>query len=193
MDIEKSLYRVAVVSRKPHSQCGSCSNMRQTFEINNPFFPALRAGLRLWTLVIGCMLASLLAGAAEQPFMVIRLNSQHHPGVHEVSPQTRTGFQHCVSAALVNGPGWVPVFKALHDVSGLPVGSRPGAGCYTDSAPRGMIERRLIWPGRSGVCRILSTSSRPRSKTAGSTRRARPRTGWRSIQCGNERNQRWNS
>ena len=60
-------------------------------------------------------------------------------GVHEVSPQTRMGFQHCGPAALVNGSDWAPVFKALHDVSGLPVGSRPGAGFYTDYEPRGMI------------------------------------------------------
>jgi hypothetical protein len=62
-------------------------------------------------------------------------------GVHEVSPQTRMGFQHCGPGALVNGPDWTPVFKALKDESGLPVGSRPGAGFYTDYAPRGMIEK----------------------------------------------------
>jgi hypothetical protein len=62
-------------------------------------------------------------------------------GVHEVSPQTRMGFQHCGPAALVNGPDWAPVFKALHEESGLPVGSRPGAGFYTDYAPRGMIAK----------------------------------------------------
>ena len=62
-------------------------------------------------------------------------------GVHEVSPQTRMGFQHCGPGALVNGPDWSPVFKALKDESGLPVGSRPGAGFYTDYAPRGMIAK----------------------------------------------------
>lgn len=62
-------------------------------------------------------------------------------GVHEVSPQTRMGFQHCGHSSAVNGPDWTPVFKALADESGLPVGSRPGAGFYTDYAPRGMIAK----------------------------------------------------
>ena len=60
-------------------------------------------------------------------------------GVHAVSPETRMGFQHC--GTIFNGPDWSPVFKALKEESGWPVGSRPGAGFYTDYAPRGMIDK----------------------------------------------------
>ncbi len=50
---------------------------------------------------------------------------------HEVSPETRFAYQH--------GP-WrnnaqLAIFKAMHEATGLPVGSRPGGGMYFDQNP----------------------------------------------------------
>ena len=53
--------------------------------------------------------------------------------MHEVSPETRFAYQH--------GP-WrnnvqLAIFKALHEATGLSVGSRPGGGAYYDQDPNG--------------------------------------------------------
>ena len=51
--------------------------------------------------------------------------------MHEVSPETKLAYQH--------GP-WrndaqLAIFKAMHEATGLPVGSRPGGGMYYDQNP----------------------------------------------------------
>ena len=64
--------------------------------------------------------------------------------VHEVSPESRIGLEHCGPEwGLYSGPDWVPTFKALAEVSGLPVGSRPGGGYYTDHRPREVLDKAL--------------------------------------------------
>ncbi len=62
--------------------------------------------------------------------------------VHSVAPDCPMGFQHCGHEwGLYNGPDWRPVFDAMADATGRPVGSRPGGGFYADHAPRGMIDK----------------------------------------------------
>ena len=52
---------------------------------------------------------------------------------HEVSPETRLAYQH---APWRNG-AQLAIFKAMHEATGLPVGSRPGGGAYYDQDPNG--------------------------------------------------------
>lgn len=61
--------------------------------------------------------------------------------VHAIAPACRMGLQHAghENGSLYNGHDHAPIFQALADSSGLPVGSRPGAGFYRDHAPREMI------------------------------------------------------
>ncbi len=58
--------------------------------------------------------------------------------VHEVSPETRMGYQHghqtCTTRQL-------RIYEALYKATGLPVGSRPGGGTYTDYWPLGILEK----------------------------------------------------
>lgn len=58
--------------------------------------------------------------------------------VHEVSPETRMGYQHghqtCTTRQL-------RIYEALYKATGLPVGSRPGGGAYTDYWPLGILEK----------------------------------------------------
>lgn len=51
--------------------------------------------------------------------------------VHEVSPETRLALQHGSGFDVDN----LPVFRALREATGLPVGSRPGGGLYYDDVP----------------------------------------------------------
>ena len=52
-------------------------------------------------------------------------------GVRDVSPETFFGLQHgCGSGAKE-----LPVYEALHEVTGHPVGTRPGGGAYYDFNP----------------------------------------------------------
>lgn len=57
--------------------------------------------------------------------------------VHEVSPETRMGYQHCIR----NDGMQSVVFDALADASGFPVRSRPGGGAYTDHQPYDLIDK----------------------------------------------------
>ncbi|MBM3889170.1 MAG: hypothetical protein FJ388_08590, partial [Verrucomicrobia bacterium] len=64
--------------------------------------------------------------------------------VHEVAPDCRLGLQHAGPEwGLYNGASLEPVFKMLAEVSGHPVGSRPGGGFYHDHRPREMITKAL--------------------------------------------------
>lgn len=61
------------------------------------------------------------------------------------APQCRFGLQHCDLAwGAYNGPDWEPVFRALQEVGGRPVGSRPGGGFYADHRPREMLDKALF-------------------------------------------------
>ena len=51
--------------------------------------------------------------------------------VHGVSPETRLGLQHC----WWRNDSQLAVFNAMHEATGLPVGSRPGGGMYYDQDP----------------------------------------------------------
>ncbi len=65
--------------------------------------------------------------------------------VKAVAPDCRLGLQHCDPAwGGYNGPDWAPVFKILAQVSGKPVGSRPGGGVYVDHAPREMLGKAVF-------------------------------------------------
>ena len=55
--------------------------------------------------------------------------------VHRVSPETRLAYQH---GAWRNN-AQLAVFRALHEATGLAVGSRPGGGAYYDFDPRAQI------------------------------------------------------
>ena len=62
-----------------------------------------------------------------------------------VAPKCRLGLQHGDHAwGGYNGPDWEPVFRALREVSGRPVGSRPGGGFYVDHRPREMLDKALF-------------------------------------------------
>jgi len=64
--------------------------------------------------------------------------------VHEVSPESRIGLEHCGPEwGLYSGPDWAPTFKALAEVSGQALGSRPGGGYYTDHRPREVLDKAL--------------------------------------------------
>ena len=54
-------------------------------------------------------------------------------GFHAVSPKTRLAYQH----GKYRNDSQIAVFKALHEATGLPVGSRPGGGAYYDILPYG--------------------------------------------------------
>ena len=60
--------------------------------------------------------------------------------VHEVSPETRLAYQFAFDNDNVH---LVPVFKAMHEATGLPVGARPGGGRYYDSNPNDQILKCL--------------------------------------------------
>ena len=53
---------------------------------------------------------------------------------HEVSPGTRFGYQH----GRWRLDAMIALFQALHEATGLPVGSRPGGGSYYDQDPNGL-------------------------------------------------------
>ena len=61
--------------------------------------------------------------------------------VHEVSPETRLALQHGSGFDADN----LPVLRALHEATGLPVGSRPGGGLYYDDVPM----NQMLKPMRS--------------------------------------------
>jgi hypothetical protein len=62
-----------------------------------------------------------------------------------VAPDCRLGLQHCDQAwGGYNGPDWEPIFSVLQEVSGHPVGSRPGGGFYVDHRPREMLDKALF-------------------------------------------------
>lgn len=62
-----------------------------------------------------------------------------------VAPECRLALQHSDPVwGGYNGPDWHHVFRALYDVSGRPLGSRPGGGFYNDHQPRGMIHKALM-------------------------------------------------
>ena len=50
---------------------------------------------------------------------------------HKVSPTTRLAYQH----GDYRNDSLLAVFRALHEATGLPVGSRPGGGAYYDQNP----------------------------------------------------------
>ena len=59
--------------------------------------------------------------------------------MHEVSPETRFGYQHCHW----RNDAPLAIFKAMHEVTGLPVGSRPGGGSYYDHNPNPLIVKSI--------------------------------------------------
>lgn len=62
-----------------------------------------------------------------------------------VAPECRLGLQHCDQAwGGYIGPDLNNVFSTLSDISGKPVGSRPGGGFYNDHQPRLMIYKALM-------------------------------------------------
>ncbi len=64
--------------------------------------------------------------------------------VKAVAPACRLGLQHSDHAwGGYSGPDWTPIFETMARISGLPVGSRPGGGFYTDHAPREMLTKAL--------------------------------------------------
>ena len=58
-------------------------------------------------------------------------------GVHSVSPETRMGFQHCLRA----DGRQAKIFRAMYEVTGLPVRSRPGGGAYFDHNPYEQLDK----------------------------------------------------
>ena len=50
---------------------------------------------------------------------------------HRVSPETRLAYQH----GAYRNASQLAVFRAMHEATGLPVGSRPGGGAYYDQNP----------------------------------------------------------
>ena len=60
--------------------------------------------------------------------------------VHEVSPETRLAYQHCSW----RNDAQLAVFKAMHEATGLPVGSRPGGGMYFDQNPNEQPTKALM-------------------------------------------------
>ena len=56
---------------------------------------------------------------------------------HELSPDTMLGLQHASYDAVADSIG--AILKTLHEVSGKPVGSRPGGGSYYDDNPNEMV------------------------------------------------------
>ena len=50
---------------------------------------------------------------------------------HRISPETRLAYQH----GAYRNDSQLAVFRAMHEVTGLPVGSRPGGGAYFDYNP----------------------------------------------------------
>ena len=65
--------------------------------------------------------------------------------VHEVSPDTRMGYQHCMT------PGRDQIFRALNEASGHKVGSRPGGGVYSDHNPRDLIRKAFLLSTQMGT------------------------------------------
>lgn len=57
--------------------------------------------------------------------------------IHEVSPTTHMGYQHCLHR---NGLQTL-VYKAMCEATGLKVRSRPGGGAYYDENPQGLIDK----------------------------------------------------
>lgn len=67
--------------------------------------------------------------------------------VVSVSPDSRMGLEHCDHTwSLYNGPDWAHILETMGEVSGRPVGSRPGGGFYIDHSPREML-RKAIYIG----------------------------------------------
>ena len=56
---------------------------------------------------------------------------------HEVSPKTRVAFQH--SSGIERDDG--RLLRAMHEVTGLPVYSRPGGGAYFDCNPENQLQK----------------------------------------------------
>ena len=59
--------------------------------------------------------------------------------VHSVAPETRLGYQHCG----YSDDAHLPVFRAMYEATGLPVGARPGGGYYYDYDPNSQIIKCL--------------------------------------------------
>ncbi|MBA4388321.1 MAG: hypothetical protein C0404_10095 [Verrucomicrobia bacterium] len=71
---------------------------------------------------------------------VARLAGTIASTVHSLAPKCRMALQHAGHEfGVYNGPDHKPIFDAMAKTTGLKVGSRPGAGFYTDHAPREMI------------------------------------------------------
>lgn len=84
-----------------------------------------------WTRFNGESLASLARAVAE--------------AVHRAAPECVMAVQNCgFDWSLYNGRNYDAVFAAMHAATGLPVGHRPGAGHYTDAAPRPMVDKALL-------------------------------------------------
>jgi hypothetical protein len=65
--------------------------------------------------------------------------------VHEVAPECRMAFQHCgLEWNIYGGTDWDPVFLAMREATGMPVGSRPGHGFYADHRPREVLEKAFV-------------------------------------------------
>lgn len=62
-----------------------------------------------------------------------------------VAPECQLGSQHCdLSFSGYNGSDWHHVLCTLHEISGRPVGSRPGGGFYHDHQPREVLYKALM-------------------------------------------------
>jgi len=59
----------------------------------------------------------------------------------ELSPETMMAFQHANTEESADQVS--EVLKTLHEVSGRPVGFRPGGGSYYDDNPNGVVEKSL--------------------------------------------------
>ena len=63
---------------------------------------------------------------------------------HAVFPETRLAYQH----GEYRNDAQLAVFKALHEATGLPVGSRPGGGAYYDIHPYGPAFKGFVSAGQ---------------------------------------------
>ena len=57
--------------------------------------------------------------------------------IHEVSPTTHMGYQHCLHRNDLQ----TLIYKAMYEATGLKVRSRPGGGAYYDDNPQGQIDK----------------------------------------------------
>lgn len=67
--------------------------------------------------------------------------------VHEVSPQTHMGYQHCAH----RNNNQLLIYKAMAQATGLKVRSRPGGGAYFDHIPYGQIDKAYFLAGQRAM------------------------------------------